>query len=215
MPSGSVSKSGPHLRVLSPQWLPIAYGSPVIGAHVIPFPPAYIPPDVCGPVGMDPATTPVDTCMNLVIDDVRDDGVSASPKPENEGLAQVVAEAEQKGVDLKIVVVDQNPPIDTPLRDIATEVGAAFPGSTVLVLSPTDSGTFSTTYDRVTLEAGQDVAEGRGSVQASKNFLGELTGSQFPWTALTIVVVLGVVAAVIGTRLLQLRSRRVISRDQG
>ncbi|MBL3737311.1 Rv1476 family membrane protein, partial [Mycobacteroides abscessus] len=70
------------------------------------------------------------------------------------------------------------------LRDIATEVGEAFPGSTVLVLSPSDSGTFSTTYDRVTLEAGQDVAEGRGPVQGSKNFLSELTGSHFPWTAL-------------------------------
>lgn len=178
---------------------------------MIPFLPSYIPPDVCGPVGMDPATTPVDTCMNLVIDDVRDDGVSASPRPENEGLPEVVAEARQKGIDLKIVVVDQNPPIDTPLRDIATEVGEAFPGSTVLVLSSTDSGTFSTTFDRVTLEAGQDVAEGRGPVQGSKNFLSELTASHFPWTAMTILVVLGVVAAVIGTRLLQVRAKRAYS----
>lgn len=134
----------------------------MIGPHVIPFLPAYIPPDVCGPVGQDPATTPVDTCMSLVIDDVRDDGVSAAPTPpENEGLPEVIAEAQQKkGVDLKIVVVDRNPPIDTPLRDIATEVGEAFPGSTVLVLSPTESGTFSTTYDRMTLEAGQDSPRG-------------------------------------------------------
>nr|CRL74297.1 membrane protein [Mycolicibacterium komanii] len=180
---------------------------------MIPSLPAYIPPDVCGPVGLDPATTPVDTCMNLVIEDVRDDGVSASPKPENEGLAEVVAEAQQKGIDLKIVVVDQNPPIDTPLRDIATEVGDAFPGSTVLVLSPNDSGTFSTTFDRMTLEAGQDVAEGRGPVQGSKNFVSELTTTHFPWTAFTILIVLGVVAAVIGTRLLQLRARRAGSRE--
>lgn len=185
----------------------------MIGAHLIPSLPAYIPPDVCGPVGMDPATTPVDTCMNLVIEDVRDDGVSASPNPENEGLREVVTEAQQKGIDLKIVVVDRNPPIDTPLRDIATEVGEAFPGSTVLVLSPTESGTFSTTFDRMTLEAGQDVAEGRGPVQGSKNFLGELTTTHFPWTAFTILVVFGVVAAVIGTRLLQLRARRADSRE--
>lgn len=181
---------------------------------MIPSLPAYIPPDVCGPVGMDPATTPVDTCMNLVIEDVRDDGVSASPKPENEGLTDVVAEAQQEGIDLKIVVVDQNPPIDTPLRDIATEVGDAFPDSTVLVLSPNDSGTFSTTFDRMTLEAGQDVAEGRGPVQGSKNFLSELTTTHFPWTAFTILIVLGVVAAVIGTRLLQLRARRADSREK-
>jgi hypothetical protein len=183
----------------------------VTGPHVIPFLPSYIPPEVCTPVGQDPATTPVDTCMNLVIADVRDDGVSASsdsPKPE---LVQVVADAKQKGIELKIVVVDRNPPIDTPLRDIATEVGAAYPGSTVLVLSPTDSGTFSTTFDRVTLEAGQDVAEGRGSVQGSKNFVSELTTQHFPWTPFTIVLVLAVVAAVIATRVLQVRSKREIA----
>jgi hypothetical protein len=149
--------------------------------------------------------------MNLVIDDVRDDGVSASPKPENAGLAEVVTEAKQKGIDLKIVVVDQTPPIDTPLRDIATEVGEAFPGSTVLVLSPSESGTYSTTYDRMTLEAGQDVAEGRGAVQGAKNFVSELTTQHFPWTTFTILVVLGVVAAAVATRALQIRAKRMAS----
>ncbi|HEX2214999.1 MAG TPA: DUF6676 family protein, partial [Mycobacterium sp.] len=157
---------------------------------------------------------PVDTCMNLVIEDIRDDGVSAAPTPENAGLVEVVSEAESKGIDLKIVVVDQNPPIDPPLRDIATEVGQAFPGSTVLVLSPNESGTYSATFDRVTLEAGQDVAEGRGPVEGSKNFLGELTASHFPWTAFTIVVILTVIAAVIGTRLLQLRAKRAARPEQ-
>jgi hypothetical protein len=174
----------------------------------MPFPPTYIPPDVCGPVGQDPATTPVDTCMNMVIADIKDDGVSAAPTPENTGLADVVSQAKAKGIDLKVVVVDQNPPIDTPLRDIATEVGEAYPGSTVLVLSPTESGSFSTTYDRATLEAGQDVAEGRGSVQGSKNFVGELTTQHFPWTTFTIAVVLAVIAAVVATRMLQNRAKR-------
>ena len=177
--------------------------------------PSYIPPDVCGPVGQDPATTPVDTCMNLVITDIKDDGVSAAPTPENAGLADVVAEAKRKDIDLKIVVVDRNPPIDTPLRDVATEVGEAYPGSTVLVLSPTESGTFSTTYDRVTLEAGQDVAEGRGPVQGSKNFVSELTTEHFPWTAFTIALVLAVAAAVVATRVLQVRARRTFSRELG
>ena len=186
----------------------ITYGSPVIGPHVSSPPPTYIPPEVCTPVGQDPATTPVDTCMNLVIDAVRDNGVSASPGRENAGLADVVAEAKQKGIDLKIVVVDRNTPIDTPLRDIATEVGAAYPGSTVLVLSPSDSGTFSTTYDRVTLEAGQDVAEGRGPVQGAKNFVSELTTQHFPWTTFTIALVLAVTCAVVATRVLQIRARR-------
>jgi hypothetical protein len=186
----------------------------VIGPNVIPFLPTYIPQDVCGPVGKDPANTPVDTCMNLVIADVKADGVSASATPDNAGLADVVAEAKAKGVDLKIVVVDRNPPIDTPLRDVATEVGEAYPGSTVLVLSPTEAGTFSTTYSRVTLEAGQDVAKGRGSVQGSKNFVSELTTPHFPWTTFTIVVVLAVVAAVVATRALQLKSKRASAHDE-
>jgi hypothetical protein len=151
--------------------------------------------------------------MNLVIADIRDTGVSASPGSENAGLADVVSEAKQKGIDLKIVVVDSTPPIDTPLRDIATEVGEAYPGSTVLVLSPSDSGTFSTTYDRATLEAGQDVAEGRGSVQGAKNFVGELTTQHFPWTTFTIVVVVGVIAAVIATRVLQVKAKRELTSD--
>ena len=182
---------------------------------MIPLLPSYVPPEVCAPVGQDPATTPVDTCMNLVIEDVRDDGVSAppdSPKPE---LVQVVADAKQKGIDLKIVVVDRDPPTDPPLRDIATEVGEAYPDSTVLVLSPSQSGTYSTTFDRVTLEAGQDVAEGRGPVQGSENFVSELTTQHFPWTPFTIVIVLGVVAAVVATRVLQVRAKRISTRELG
>lgn len=186
----------------------------MIGPHDIFVPPAYIPPDVCGPVGQDPASTPVATCMDLVIDDVRGDGVSASPTQDIDGLTGVVAAARQQGIDLKIIVVDTDPPTDPPLRDVATEVGQAFPGSTVLVLSPSESGTYSATYDRMTLEAGEDVAQGRGAVQGAQNFVGELTSPHFPWTAMTIVIMLGVIAAVIGTRLLQVRSKRAMSRRQ-
>lgn len=182
------------------------------GPHLIPFTPAYIPPEVCTPVGQDPATTPVDTCLNLVIADVRDDGVSASPGSPKSELAAVVAEASQQGIDLKVVVVDTNPSINTTLRDIATEVGEAFPGSTVLVLSPSKSGTYSPTFDRMTLEAAQDVADGRSPVQGSKNFISELTTQHFPWTTFTIVVVLGVVAAIVATRVLQVRSKRTLQR---
>jgi hypothetical protein len=192
----------------------VQYRAHVTGPHLIGILPSYLPPEICSPVGQDPATTPVDTCMQLVISDVRDDGVSAAPVPENAGLAAVVAEARQQGINLKVVVVDRNPPTDPPLRDIATEVGEAFPGSTVLVLSPSQAGTFSTTYDRVTLEAGQDVAEGRGAVQGTKNFISELTTPHFPWTAFTIVVVLGVIAAVAAARLLQVRSKRALTREQ-
>jgi hypothetical protein len=146
--------------------------------------------------------------MNLVLADVRDDGVSASPNQNKAALAGVVADAKQKGIDLKVVVLDQSPPIDTPLRDIATQVGKAYPGSTVLVISPGWAGTYSTTYDRVTLEAGQDVAKTPDAVQSTKNFVSELTTPHFPWTPFTIVLVLAVVAAAAVTRVLQVKSKR-------
>jgi hypothetical protein len=170
--------------------------------------PLFIPSQVCDVVGKDPGATPPDVCMDLVQADLRDDGVSAANVPANAGLAKVVADAKQKGVDLKLVVLDQNPPIDTPLRDIATEVGQAYPGSTVLVLSPSFAGTSSPTFDRVTLEAGQDVAKVSGTpVAASQNFVNELLTPHFAWTPFTIVLVLGVAVAAVATRLLQVRAR--------
>ena len=173
---------------------------PVTGPHVIPFLPTYIPPDVD---------------INQVKADVADGGVSvpAVDAADVPALRQVVEEAKQKGVDLKIVVIEKNPPIDTPLRDIATEVGHANPGSTVLAISPWFAGTYSTTFDRVTLEAGQDVAKTGDPVQSSKNFASELTTPHFPWTPFTIVLVLGVVVAVVATRILQVRGKRTAAAD--
>ena len=100
--------------------------------------------------------------------------------------------------------MDKSPIIDTPLRDIATRVGEANPGSTVLVLSPEFAGTYSTSYDRVLLEAGQDVAKTASNpVQGAQNFVDQLNTPIFPWTAFTIVVVFAVGAAAVATRFLQ------------
>ncbi|MBJ7338406.1 DUF6676 family protein [Mycolicibacterium sp.] len=171
--------------------------------------PLFIPSQVCTIVGKDPGTTSPDVCMDLVQTDLRKDGVSAPDVPANAGLPQVVADAKQKGIDLKLVVLDQNPAIDTPLRDIATEVGRENPGSTVLVLSPSFAGTYSATFDRVTLEAGQDIAKVSGTpVVASQNFVNELTTPHFPWTPFTLVLVVGVAGAAVATRLLQVRARK-------
>ena len=148
--------------------------------------------------------------MNQVKADVGDDGVSVAPayaKDVSE-LRQVVADARGKGIDLKIVMIANNPPIDTPLRDIATEVGEAYPGSTVLAMSPMWAGTYSSQFDRVTLEAGQDLAKNGEPVQSSKNFVSELTTSHFPWTAFSVVLLIGVFAAAVATRFLQVRSKR-------
>jgi hypothetical protein len=174
------------------------------------FVPAYIPPDVCSTVGLG-LTTPVDQCMAQVLTDVRDDGVAAPPSADPAGLAQVVADAKGKGIDLKLVVLPTSPPIDTPLRDIANDVGTVYPGSTVLVISPGFAGTYSHVYDRVTLEAGQDLAKTGNAVQSSKNFVSQLQTPDFPWTPFTIVLVLGVAAAAVGARMLQVRGRRRVA----
>ncbi|MUL48127.1 hypothetical protein FZI85_03145 [Mycobacterium sp. CBMA293] len=198
----------------------------------MPFLPAFIPPDVCATVGQDPAKTPVDVCMGTVIAQVRAGGVSAPgvapAKPpatpqeaklaaeqasEAAGLRQVVADAQAKGIDLKIVVLPTSPGIDTPLRDIAADVGHVYPEATVLTLSPGFAGSISPTYDRVLLEAGQDLAKTPSAVQSSKNFVSQLETPIFPWTSFTLVVILGVVVAAVGTRLLQVRARKSAAVD--
>lgn len=160
---------------------------------MIPFLPSYIPPDVD---------------MNAVMAAIGRDGVSA-PADDVAALKQVVADARKDGIDLKIVAIPTNPPIDTPLRDIATEVGHTYPDSTVLVVSPFFAGTYSRHFDRVALESGQDVAKTGDLVLSSKNFVHELSTPDFPWTPLTIVLVLGVAAAAVVTRLLQVRAKGV------
>lgn len=172
------------------------YGACVTGPHVLPYLPGYIPPDVD---------------INLVKEQVGDGGVSAPAGADIAALRQVVAEAGQDGIDLKIVVIETNPPIDTPLRDIATEVGTAYPGSTVLAVSPFYAGTYSPVYDRVTLEAGQDLAKTGDPVQSSKNFVAELQTPDFPWMPFTIVLVLGVAVAAVLTRVLQVRAKGVVA----
>lgn len=164
--------------------------------------PTYIPVEVCSAVGLD-VTTPLGTCMDAVLADVAKDGVAA-PSAEVAGLQKVVAGAGDRGMDLKVVVMEKSPPIDTPLRDIATRVGQQHPGSTVLVLSPGWAGTYSTTYDRVILEAGQDVAKQTPNpVQGAQNFVDQLNTPDFPWIAFTIILVIGVSAAAVMTRFLQ------------
>ncbi|MDD4868850.1 MAG: hypothetical protein PHQ28_17605, partial [Mycobacterium sp.] len=61
---------------------------------------------------------------------------------------------------------------------------------------------------RVTLEAGEDHSKTGNAVHSAQNFLHELNTPEFPWTGLTIFLLIGVFAAAVGTRFLQLRSRR-------
>jgi hypothetical protein len=166
----------------------------MIGPHEVPQLPVlgeYIPPEID---------------MDEVKAEVSAGGVSA-PTTDLPGLRQVVADARQDGINLKIVVIDVDPPIDTPLRDIATVVGQANPGSTVLVLSRSYAGTHSPTFDRVLLEAGEDLAKTGNAVQSAQNFVSQLNTPIFPWTGLTIGLTLAVLLAAVVTRILQSLSK--------
>jgi hypothetical protein len=154
-----------------------------------------------------PAYIPQDVDMTAVKAQVAATGVSAPPA-DMPGLLEVVNQAHSEGINLKIVMLDHNPPNDTPLRDISTVVGADSPDATVLTLSPSYVGSYSSHFPRVTLEAGEDHSKTGNSVHSAQNFLHELSTPEFPWTGLTIVVLIGVLAAAVGTRFLQLRSRK-------
>ncbi|OBK39002.1 hypothetical protein A5658_25635 [Mycobacterium sp. 1245111.1] len=161
---------------------------------------------MCGTLGVDPATKP-DDCLAVVQHQVTAGNVSAPPSVAP-ALLELVDQAHDHGIDLKIVVLDHNPPNDTPLRDIATVVGAQHPDATVLVLSPNYVGTYSTHFPRSTLEIGEDHAKTGNTLLSAQNFLHQLETPQFPWTPFTIVVLIGVLAAVVGTRFMQLRAKR-------
>jgi hypothetical protein len=154
-----------------------------------------------------PVYIPQDVDMTAVKAQVAAVGVSAPPDA-LPGLLNVVNQAHADGINLKIVLLDHNPPNDTPLRDISTVVGADYPDATVLTLSPNFVGSYSTHFPRVTLEAGEDIAKTGNPVLSAQHFLNELDAPEFPWTGLTIVLLIGVLAAAVGTRFLQLRSRR-------
>ena len=171
-----------------------------------PHAPLYIPGEICGTIGVDPATKP-DECLAVVQQQVSAGNISA-PQPVTPALLDLINQAHEHGIDLKIVVLDHNPPNDTPLRDIATVVGSQHPDATVLVLSPNFVGSYSTHFPRATLEIGEDNAKTGNTVASAQNFLHQLETPQFPWTGFTIVVLIGVLAAVIGTRFMQLRARR-------
>ena len=171
-----------------------------------PHAPLYIPGEICGTVGVDSASNP-DACLVIVQQQVDIGNISAPPSVAP-ALLELVNQAHEHGIDLKIVVLDHNPPNDTPLRDIATVVGSQHPDATVLVLSPNFVGTYSTHFPRATLEIGEDNAKTGNTVVSAQNFLHQLETPQFPWTGFTIVVLIGVLAAVIGTRFMQLRVRR-------
>lgn len=154
-----------------------------------------------------PTYIPQDVDMTAIKAAIAASGVSAPPETAP-ALLDVVNQAHAAGINLKIVLLDHNPPNDTPLRDISTVVGADYHDATVLTLSPSYVGTYSTQFPRVTLEAGEDIAKTGNPVVSAQHFLHELETPEFPWTGLTIFLLVAVLAAAVGARFLQLRARR-------
>ncbi|HEX7322119.1 MAG TPA: DUF6676 family protein [Mycobacterium sp.] len=161
---------------------------------------------MCLTVGLEPMSPP-DECMTLVKVAVAGDGVSA-PAADVPALRQIVQQAGQDGIDLKIVEVARNPAMDTALRDVATVVGSDYPDATVLVVSPNFVGSYSGQFHRAKLEAAEDHAKTGNPVVSAQNFLNQLTTPDLPWTALTVVLLVVVAAASVGTHVLRQRSKR-------
>lgn len=150
------------------------------------------------------ADIPPSVDLDTVLADLADDGVSA-PAGEISGLEAVVARAQENGVELKVVVLDENPGRDSQLRDIATEVGVA-DGGTVLVLSPSWVGTYSDSLARVTVEDAQDHAYTGDAVDSANAFVDAVLRPDPPYGLITVGLV-AVVAVGAGVTWL-VRSRR-------
>ncbi|MEV5647011.1 DUF6676 family protein [Nocardia sp. NPDC052254] len=155
------------------------------------------------------AELPQDTDVDAIVADLADNHVAASEDVDQSELAAVVADARDHGMPLNVVVVKGNPAPDSSLRDLATVIGKSEHG-TVLVLSDDWAGTSSDTVSRYRLERAEDVAKfrhGGHSVEAARAFVHRLeTPSTVSWTGITIVLLAGLVAVIVG--LLMVKSRR-------
>lgn len=149
---------------------------------------------------------PPGVSLDQVLADLADDQVSA-PSGSVDALVEQVHRAQDHGIDLRVVVVDGNPRIDSQLRDLATEVGSE-EGGTVLVLSPGWVGAYSDSLDRVTLEAAQDRTYTGDPVVSTRNFVDSITEPGPAWTAWTILLILVVAAAAGATALAKVARRR-------
>ena len=154
------------------------------------------------------AELPPDTDVDAIVLDLADNHIAASSDVDQSELASVVADARAQGLPLSVVVVKGNPAPDSSLRDLATVIGKSEHG-TVLVLSDDWAGTQSDTISRYRLERAEDVAKfqhGGHSTEAARAFVNRLeTPSTVSWTAITIVLLAGLVVVIAGLFLVKRR----------
>ncbi|GAA4814130.1 DUF6676 family protein [Tomitella cavernea] len=161
--------------------------------------------------------------MNVqqVIRDVAHGGVSVPPEYTDvaPGLRAVVTDAQQEGLELSVVVVPHDQwgmklgsAIAYPerLRDLSTAVGES-EGGTVLTLGPAQIGTYSDSLSRFTLESAENAVQHPRSPEltvAAQRFVDEVGQDQFPWTAVSAVLLVLVVIVVVGGTVLNVRRAR-------
>ncbi|GGL00257.1 Rv1476 family membrane protein [Nocardia jinanensis] len=148
--------------------------------------------------------------MTEVRNDLADNSVATPEGTDQEDLATIVDTAREQGIELSVVVIEGNPGHDSELRDLATEVAKTEHG-TVLVLSQDWVGTYSDNISRVRLELAEDhvrAVRPADSVDVkTRTFVDRVQheGLIDP-TTVTIVILLGFVAAIAGLAWLKARN---------
>ncbi|NKY85146.1 hypothetical protein HGA07_05845 [Nocardia veterana] len=154
------------------------------------------------------AELPPNTDVDAILLDLADNHVAAPEGKDQDKLAAIAEQARAHGIDLNIVVVQGNPGRDSELRDLATTVGKSEHG-TVVVFSDDWIGTYSDSIHRARLEWAEDKAKYQGghTATAAQIFVDRLEKpEQVSWTAITAVLLAGVVAVIGG--LYVVKSRR-------
>lgn len=108
-------------------------------------------------------------------------GNISAPDELVEGLEPVVEHAADNGVDLNIVITDQEVGIYTQARDMATRLSNEHEG-TIVVFTPEYVGSHSDSIARSVLEAAQDDAYRKDSpIEAAAVFEARITQPSPPW----------------------------------
>lgn len=133
------------------------------------------------------------TDVEAIRSDLAGGNISA-PEGLEPHLQPIVDEAAADGIDLKIVITEDEAPQYPQVRDLATELSLDHPESTIYVASPTYIGTYSDTVPRAQLEAAQDDAYREiDGVVAAAVFEAKISQPAPPWGAYAGGVLLAIV----------------------
>ncbi|MFT3715210.1 MAG: hypothetical protein QM774_04450 [Gordonia sp. (in: high G+C Gram-positive bacteria)] len=132
-----------------------------------------------------------------------------APDADRPGLEALVARGAKDGHHLHYVVLEESFTPFTVNRDIANTLQKQV-GGTVIVFTPTATGTSSTEFSRVQLEDGtSEMTTISNPVQAANEIYDRATDPYVNWTAVTIGLIVAVLVGAVLARFWQLRSRRV------